>query len=565
MLNRREVMKGFASGVLASAIPGARAATPSGPDVLIYGGTPAGLAAARAIVRHGGSVAVIEPTTSVGGMITGGIAVTDTGTPDLVGGISREFFEAAYIETQRTVSWQEPPQMSFRGVPVPWHQFARWDLEPKTASTVFNSWVHQGGYPLRFDRRVVSVHRAGSRIDAIRLSDGTVHSARIFIDASYEGDLMALAGVSNTYGREAVSEYDESLAGVRFPYFLRDYEPEYYSVPGSDYMHLGQFGAEISARGAEGRLLPGVEPTSSALIGSADRRLQAFCYRLIATQRKDLLVPWPKPANYASDQFEVLLRYVQAHPDISFARLVHLAPIPNGKWDLNASGPFSIDFIGGNKGFVEGSYDSRQKILQQHVDYEQGFLWFLAHDPRVPAILREEVNSWGLCSDEYPDTGHWPVQIYTRETRRMVGDFVMTERDVLTDKSKEDAVGLGSFVIDCHWVRRFENEQGFIRVEGHLDETINLAKHPYEIPYRTLTPRKSECTNLLVPVCVSASHVGICTLRLEPIYMILGHTAGIAAGMALKSKVAVQDIEIPALQRQLLTEGQILRRPDSRQ
>jgi hypothetical protein len=178
----------------------------------------------------------------------------------------------------------------------------------------------------------------------------------------------------------------------------------------------------------------------------------------------------------------------------------------------------------------------------------------------LPADLRQEVNSWGLCRDEYPDTAHWPVQIYTRETRRMIGDYVLTEKDVLTEKSKPDSVGLGSFVIDCHWVRRLENEAGFVRVEGHLDETINLAKHPYEIPYRTITPKRQEAENLLVPMCVSASHVGICTLRLEPVYMILGHTAGIAAAQALQAGVAVQDINIAALQKTLVSQGQIIRR-----
>lgn len=564
MMNRRDVLKGLAVGassMVTHRVAFAMEARADRPDVFIYGATPAGLAAARAVVRQGGSVVVVEPTTSIGGMITGGIAITDTGTPDLVGGISREFFETAYTETQRTVTWHESPRMLFRGASIPWHSFARWDLEPKVATTVFSSWLRQDRYPLHLDRHITDVSRNGVRIDTVTLSDGTTHRAGMFIDASYEGDLMAKAGISNTYGREAENQYNESLAGIRTPYFLRNYQPEYYAVPGSDYMHLGQFGADIPARNASGQLLPGVEPRSNDAIGSADQRLQAFCYRLIATQRKDLQVPWPKPANYEPRQFEVLLRYVLAHPDISFARLVHLGPIPNGKWDLNASGPFSIDFIGGNNGFVDGSYETRQKILQRHMDYQQGFLWFLAHDSRVPAALREEVNSWGLCRDEYPDTGHWPVQIYTRETRRMIGDYVMTEKDVLVEKSKPDAVGLGSFVIDCHWVRRFENEHGFVRVEGHLDETIDLAKHPYEIPYRTITPRKAECTNLLVPACVSASHVGICTLRLEPVYMILGHTAGVAAMMALHGRTDVQSIDVDALQKNLVSQGQIIRRP----
>ena len=564
-MNRREALKGLGAATLSLAAnrAGASSDNPSRKeDVFIYGATPSGLAAARAVRRQGRSVVVAEPTKSVGGMITGGIAVADTSTPQLVGGISREFFEAAYEETERMTSYHEAPLMHFRGVPVPWHNFARWDLEPKVSAKVFTSWIREDGYAVQLSTRVIGVERSDSRITGVRLSDGTLHRAAIFIDASYEGDLMALAGVSNTFGREAMSEYNESLAGVRAPYFVRNYRPEYYAVPGSDYMHLGQFGTDIIARDDKGKLLDGVEARSNEAIGSADKSLQAFCYRLIATQRKDLLVPCPKPRSYSPERYEVLLRYVKAHEDISFARLVHLAPIPNGKWDLNASGPFSIDYIGGNHGFLEGSYQERQAMLQDHLDYEQGFLWFLGNDPRVPGILRSEVNSWGLCRDEYPESSHWPIQLYIREARRMIGDYVMTQRDVLTEKSKADGVGLGSFVLDCHWVRRFENEKGFIRVEGHLDETINLAKNPYQIPYRILTPKRSECRNLLVPVCVSASHVGICTLRLEPVYMILGHTAGIAASIALRSGADVQAIDTDELQKTLVSQGQITRLPE---
>jgi len=259
-----------------------------------------------------------------------------------------------------------------------------------------------------------------------------------------------------------------------------------------------------------------------------------------------------------------LLRYIRAHPGICFARLVHLGPIPNGKFDLNASGPFSIDYIGGNADYPDGDYVTRDRIYRDHEDYEKSFLWFLANDPRVPKSLRDDVNSWGLAKDEFTDTDHWPAQLYVREARRMIGQYIMTEHDVLKNKTKFDSVGMGSFVLDSHWVQRFENEQGFVRVEGHLDESISLANDPYEIPYRSLTPKPEQCRNLLVPVCVSATHVAMCTIRMEPVYMILGHSAGVAAVMALRSNQAVQDIDTGGLLSKLRGQGQILSRTDKK-
>jgi hypothetical protein len=371
---------------------------------------------------------------------------------------------------------------------------------------------------------------------------------------------MSRAGVSYTYGRESVDQYDEKLAGVRGPHFVKNYAPDFYAKPGNEYMHHGQLGADISGRDEKGKLRWGVEKLPAEKIGSSDKRVQGYCFRLISTQRKDILVPWPKPDHYYPERYELLLRYIKAHPGISFARLVHFSAIPNGKFDLNASGPFSIDYVGGNYGYPDADYKSRDRMYHDHIDYQQGFLWFLARDPRVPQELRDEVNSWGLCKDEYVDTAHWPVQLYIREARRMIGRYVMTERDILSTHTKEDSIGMGNFVLDSHWVRRFENEQGFVRVEGHLDESIGLSRNPYEIPYRSLTPKTAECRNLLVPVCMSATHVAICTIRMEPVYMMLGHAAGVAAAMAGKSGKNVQDIDVPLLLKKLTEQRGMLNR-----
>jgi len=542
------------AALLMNAAPPARQA-----DVVIYGATPAGLAAAVAASREAVSVVVVEPTTQIGGMVTGGIAITDTGTPQFVGGLARRFFEEA-AEIQARPAVEDAPRMLFRGRSIPFRIPKRWDIEPKIARKVFESWMREHRIPILTGKTLATVFRKDLKIRSIRFTDKTTVEGRVFIDASYEGDLMAKAGVGHTWGRESTAKYGESLAGIREPHFKQYYSPEVYRTPGIEYMHHGQFGADISALDSRGRLLWGVDAKPSGRVGEEDHRMQAYCFRLIVTQRKDNFVPWPKPERYAQERYELLLRYIEAHPGISFARLVHLGPIPNGKWDLNASGPFSIDYIGGNKGFTEASPAERRRIYLDHVNYQKGFFWFLAHDPRVPAELRDEVNSWGLCRDEYPDNGHWPAQLYIRECRRMTGVYVMTERDILKEKVKPDSVAMGSFVLDSHWVQRFATKEGFVRVEGHLDESINLSRDPYEIPYRSLTPKESECRNLLVPVCLSASHVAICTIRMEPVYMMLGEAAGVAAAMSATTNKPVHRVDVPELLRVLEEHGGVLNR-----
>lgn len=527
-------------------------------DVVIYGGTPGGLAAATAAAAQGASVILIEPTRHIGGMVTGGIAITDTGTPHLVGGLAGKFFDEVSAEEVRTLGPPKVATLLLRGKDFPWREPRKWDLEPKVARQVFEKWVRDSGYPLQTGKRVIGVTKRQGRITAIKLSDGATVTGKVFIDASYEGDLMARAGVAYTYGRESMQEYGEKLAGVRTPHFKQNYTAEEYRTPTIAYMHNGQFGAEISGRDARGKLLWGVDPTPKLPVGAADKRVQAYCFRLIATQRPDLKLPWPKPENYDPRRYELLLRYVLAHPGIVFSRLVHLGSIPNGKFDLNASGPFSIDYVGGNNGYPDEDYRTRDRMWRDHEEYEKGFLWFLANDPHVPADLRADASSWGLAKDEYTDNNYWPTQLYIRESRRMKGAYVVTERDILTDKKKEDSVGMGSFVLDSHWVQRFANQQGFVRVEGHLDESINLSANPYEIPYRSLTPKREECQNLLVPVCLSATHVAICTIRMEPVYMVLGHSAGLAAATAARSGKAVQDLEMGPYLKELQEQRQVL-------
>ena len=363
-------------------------------DVIVYGGNPSGLAAAEAVIRAGSTAIVVEPTSHIGGMVTGGIAITDTATPQFVGGIAAEFFDEVAAQTHKEHPNPPQPMLVFKGREMPWRAPANWDLEPKTARRVFDGWVRRGGYKLILNRRVLRVSTDRQRIQSIVLTDGSELSGKVFVDASYEGDLLARAGVSNTNGRESAAQYGESLAGIRTPHFVKNYSEDVYDTPGLEYMHHGQFGADIPAWKAHGKLLWGVESGPLGEVGGVYKRLQSYCYRLIATERKDLKVPWPQPRHYDPEHYELVLRYIQAHPGICFARLVHLGAIPNGKFDLNASGPFSIDFVGGNSGFPDASYAQRDKTLEEHQDYEKGFLWFLSHDKRMPQTLHDDANSW---------------------------------------------------------------------------------------------------------------------------------------------------------------------------
>ncbi|HEY5316292.1 MAG TPA: FAD-dependent oxidoreductase, partial [Pirellulales bacterium] len=289
--------------------------------------------------------------------------------------------------------------------------------------------------------------------------------------------------------------------------------------------------------------------------GSADQRTQAYNFRLCVTRRPENKVPFPKPANYDPARYELLLRLIRAYPGVRFGRLFHLGDIANGKYDLNAQGLFSTDYPGANTDYPDGNGLTRASIWQEHVDFTQGLLWFLGHDARVPPSLREQANSWGLCQDEFADNNHWPYALYVREARRMVGQYVMVQKDLQSDIFKDDSIGMGSFVIDCHIVERVLAGDRTVRDEGSFQDQPAL---PYQIPYRSLTPKPGQCENLLVPVCLSASHIAYCSLRMEPVYMALGHASGLAAAMAAQTGGAVQAIDIQALQKKLREQHAVL-------
>jgi len=496
-------------------------------DLIVYGGTAGGVTTAVAAARQGLKVCLINPSAHIGGMVSGGLSGTDTGRREVIGGLSLEFYWRAGKKYELDRHLQE----------------LAWMPEPKVAEAVFREMLSERGITLIEKQRLkenTGVIKDGAKITEIITENGTHHRARIFADATYEGDLMAQAKVSYTFGRESTQKYGESLAGIR-------------AVTPSH-----QFAVDIPARDAKGRLLPEISAEPRGEPGAADKRIQAYNFRVIATKVPQNRVAWPKPAGYDPKRFELLAIYLDAMTKymgrpLTLNEVGLIRVIPNGKADLNNRGGFSTDYIGKNYQYPEGSYKVREQIWKEHEDYQKGFYYFLANDPRSPAKLRAEMNEWGLAKDEFPDTGHWPNQLYIREARRMVGDFVSTQKDLQTDLTKPDAIGMGSYNSDSHNLQRIVNDKGFVENEGD----VQVAVKPYQIPYRVLLPKKNEAENLLVPVCFSASHISYASLRMEPQYMILGHAAGIAAALAVKGNTAVQDIDIKTLQQQLRKEGAV--------
>ncbi|QDT63325.1 FAD-dependent oxidoreductase [Calycomorphotria hydatis] len=525
----------------------ASSGTTQSVDLVIYGGTPSGLSAAISAVRENENiqVIVIEPTRWIGGLVTGGLSRTDKGKENTIGGLTREYFEYA-----RKLCGPETPM---------------WYAEPRYNLAAFEAMLkeYEERITVLTEKQLKSVKKSGNRITSITLDDGSEFTAPVYIDATYEGDLLAMAGVSYRFGRESRDEYGEPTAG---------YHPMPIRPHGSDVMHAGckcvggtgphfihGTPTEISALDDDGNLLAGIfRPDPNIKPGDSDELVQAYNYRICVTQREDILVPFPKPKNYDPKRYDLLLRLIETYPGVRFGRLVHLGEIANGKFDLNAQGLFSTDYPGGNIGYSDGTPEERAVIVQDHLDYVQGFLWFLGHDQRVPASLRNEVNSWGLCADEFTDNDHWPYALYVREARRMVGEYVMRQQDTWTDITKPDTVGMGSFVLDCHIVQRIVTEDGLVTDEGSFQDAPT---RPYQIPYRSLLPKRAECENLLVPVCVSSSHIAWCTIRMEPVFMGLGQAAGIAAAMAISKDVdapAVYDVNVSALQQKLRADAAVL-------
>jgi FAD dependent oxidoreductase len=510
-------------------------------DIVVYGCTSAGVTAAIAARQMGRSVLLVCPDDYVGGMTTNGLGLSDTGNHRMIGGLSLQFYKRVKAYYDQPSAWRGGHRP--KGAAEYAADGAQWRFEPHVAETVYETWLRKTGVPVvrnaRLDRGEGGVERKGATIEGFRTEEGRWFKARVVIDATYEGDLMAAAGVSFTVGREANAQYGETLDGVelaRTTHHQFEYDIDPYRVPGHP----------------DSGLLPYVSAEPPAPDGSGDRKVQAYMYRLCLTDVADNQTPLPRPEDYDPAHYELLARYLAAGFDEVFGLFGRL---PNGKTDVNNWGAFSFDAIGLNYAYPTASYAERARILAEHRRYQQGVLWFLGHDPRVPPKIRTEMARWGLCRDEFTRNDNWPREIYVREGRRMVSDFVMTEPYLTAAQPTPDPIGMGSYAMDSHNVQRVVDGRGHVRNEGNIEVHPD---RPYPISYRAIVPKAAQADNLLVPVALSASHIAYGSIRMEPVFMILGESAGVAAVLAIDEQNAVQDVRYSSLRRVLLRRGQIL-------
>ncbi|HET6566569.1 MAG TPA: FAD-dependent oxidoreductase [Rhodothermales bacterium] len=530
-LLRRSVIP-FLSLLLLLGFRNAPQAQPLTYDVVVYGATSSGVIAAYTARRYGKTVLLIEPGRHLGGMTSGGLGQTDIGNKYAITGLARDFY---------------------RRVGQVYGKPEAWTFEPHVAEQVFESYLDEAGVEVLYSRRITGVRKEGTRIESITLEyagaapkpPDLVIQGKEFIDTSYEGDLMAKAGVSYTVGREANSVYHETLNGVQM--FTHHQFPDGidpYVVPGDP----------------SSGLLPEITAVGIAPIGSGDKHVQAYNFRMCLCKMDGKGVPIPRPARYDSSRYELLLRSMAARPPKNLGdQLVNIGYMPGGKTDWNNNGPLSSDYIGNSWEYPEASYNRRAEIWQDHIDYQMGFYYFLAHEERVPEHIREEMQSWGLCRDEFLDTQGWPHQLYVREARRMVGAYVMTEHNSTGEEVVPDGVGMAAYAMDSHNTDRLVvdgqvKNAGDVQVGGWAadDRQGKVKVNPYPIAYRALTPKRTEATNLLVPVALSASHIAYGSIRMEPVFMVLGQSAAVAASLAIDRQVAVQQIDVPALQAELV-------------
>jgi hypothetical protein len=523
-------------------------------DVVVYGGTSAAVTTAVQARAMGKSVVIVCPDKHLGGLTAGGLGWTDSGDKDAIGGLSRAFYHRIWQKYQAESAWPHQKKSEFgnknQGLPGKNGDGATmWVFEPHVAEAVFEDLVREHKIPVHRDKWLdrtpgKGVIKRGARISAIRTTDGTVYSGQMFVDATYEGDLMAVAGVSYHVGREANAVYGETWNGNQVGilhhkhHFAKPVDP--YVIPGDP----------------KSGLLPLIDTSPPGTRGEGDKRIQAYCFRLCMTDHPPNRVPFPKPESYDPARYELLRRVFATGWREMFEKF---DPIPNFKTDTNNHGPVSSDFIGMNYDYPEASYERRAEIVKAHEAYQKGLLYFMANDPTVPEDVRKAVSQWGLAKDEFVDNGAWPHQIYVREARRMIGSYVMTEHDCLDRRKTPDSIGMGSYTVDSHNVRRYVTPEGTVQNEGDIGVPT---PRPYEIALGSILPKQDQCDNLLVPVCVSSSHIAYGSIRMEPVFMILGQSAATVAAMAIDANSAVQEVPYAKIRERLLADKQVLELDD---
>ncbi len=532
-------------------------------DVVIYGGTSSGVAAAVQVRRMGRSVIIVAPEKHLGGLSAGGLGWTDSGRKEVIGGLAREFYQRIKKHYDNPDVWTHQKREQNRHYRA--ENDAMWVFEPHVAECTFEQWIDEHDIPVvreEYLDRESGVAKVGTRIVAITTLSGNTYRGQMFLDATYEGDLMAAAGVSYYVGREANSVYGETLGGVQLippnrPPCLGRSLPDARRRGGpSGHYFAYEVSPYVVPGDPESGLLPRVHGDDPGEPGEGDHRMQAYNFRMCLTNHPDNRIPFPKPEGYDPLQYELLLRTLQAGSRHVFGKF---DPIPNAKTDTNNHGPFSTDNIGMNYDYPDASYERRREIIREHETYQQGYLYFLANDPRVPEDVRRHYNTWGLAADEFLDNDHWPHQMYVREARRMVSDVVVNENHLRRLVPTPRSVGMGSYNMDSHHTQRYVayNEDGRAYAQNEGDVQVNPGG-PYPVDYGALVPKRDECTNLLVPVCVSCSHIAFGSIRMEPVFMILGQSAATAAVHAIEQEADVQAIDFERLERRLLDDGQVL-------
>ena len=517
-------------------------------DVIIYGGTSTAIATAVQLVRMNKSVLVVCPEKHIGGLSASGLGFTDLGNKEVIGGISKEFYKEIYKHYKNEEAWNWQPRNEYGNegqgtTAIDDEHKTMWTFEPHVAEQVFEKFVKDHNITILRDKwldRENGVSVTDGNITSISMLDGSTYTAKIFVDATYEGDLMAAVGVKYHVGREANSVYNEQWDGVQKGVY--DHSHNFQQLNISPYVIPGDSTSGV---------LPRISTDDPGENGSGDRRVQAYNYRLCTTNAEGNVVAFEKPENYDPAQYELLRRVFRGGRTSMFGG----GKIPNKKRDVNNVGPFSSDNIGMNYEYPEASYEKRKEILEEHIGYHKGLLWFWGNDESVPQRLRENIKKWGLAKDEFVDNDHWPYQIYVREARRMLGDFVMTENEILGKHKVDKPIGMGSYTMDSHNVQRYITKEGYVQNEGDLGVE---PPGPYQIHLGTIMPKKEECENLLVPAAVSSSHIAYGSIRMEPVFMILGQSAGTLAAMALDEDHSMYDIPYDALRKQLQKDGQIL-------
>lgn len=534
-------------------------------DIVIYGGTSAGISAAIQSSRMGKSVVLIEPTHRIGGLTTGGLGATDIGNKQAIGGISREFYQNIKKHYDDPINWKWQSSEDYKRNRNQGNEDAMWTFEPSAALDVFTKMMAAESIKLVYGERLnreTGVQKQGAKIVEIEMENGASYKGKMFIDATYEGDLMAAAGVSYSVGRESNKEYGETLNGVqanKISLTLR----KTVSHNGVHHNFIEGVDPYIVKGEPSSGLLPFIEKGGPRLDGQGDKGIQAYCFRMTLTDHPENRIPFTKPEAYNELDYELLFRNYEA-ADGPIEKMYSYgdplvpwinSPMPNRKTDTNNQKGFSTDFIGQNFDYPEATYQEREKIVEQHRTYQKGLMWTLAYHPRIPQKVRDVVSNWGTCKDEYQSKVGWQNQLYIREARRMKSDYVMTQKNCEGIEVAEDAVGLAAYGMDSHHVQRYVDANGFVQNEGNIEASV---PGPYPISYRAIIPKMNECSNLLVPVCVSSTHIGFGSIRMEPVFMVLGQSAAVAACMAIDQKIALQDLPYSKLKIQLLKQGQLL-------